>query len=104
MQDTVNRARTFAEKASKTKTSVNILFIEIPVFISAIFEPLTTPQFNVEAMMAVPKRLDFKCQACGRLDTGWIMHHYQPPYPPEKKICPACKGSDMVEMTYDPNR
>lgn len=101
----IQRAEAFARQAVRTKSSVSVRFLELPVFITAIFREYGPPSpKTAHLMLDVPERLSFTCPKCGQLDTGWIMKYYQPPYPDEKKRCPNCRGSDTVEITYDPSR
>jgi rubrerythrin len=97
---TINNAKDFAKKAMKMKVSIIINFIDIPIYLMALHQSYDD---MLAAMMGVINRVSFVCPECGRLDNGYIFRYYHPPYSPEKTICPICKGSDKVEIIYDPD-
>lgn len=99
------RAERFAREAQTSPSSVTIPFLEVPVFISALFHVHGPPGPDLARLMfEVPERLGFECAECGALDTGWIMREYQPPYTEDKALCPSCRGSDRVVLSYDPEK
>lgn len=97
--DLMRRASAFARQAHAGKASVSVRFLELPVFLATLAQSWGDFLEGTRSL----DRVSFTCAECGPLDRRWILREYQPPYPPEKNLCPSCRGSDTVEMTYDPS-
>lgn len=107
--DLMKRAKAFAQKALQSKTSTTLSFLELTVYLTVLFQAKGQPSpENPEAaqhIMRVEERLNFRCVECGELSADQVVRAYNPlRVTKESALCPNCRGSDRVEMSYDPNR
>lgn len=97
--DLMQRASAFARQAHTGKASVTVQFLELPVVLTTFAQSWGDIMESMRSM----NRVSFTCSECGPLDERMVLHLYQQPYTPEMNLCPQCRGSDTVELTYDPS-
>jgi hypothetical protein len=107
--DLMKRSKAFAEQALKSKTTTKVLFLELPVYLTVLFQakgqPVPENPEAVRHVMQVEEKLDFKCVECGKLGSDLVLRAYDPRrVTKESALCPNCRGGDKVEITYDPAR